>query len=107
MCSSDLNAMRGVARDAGAAENEIDTIGRDALKLWGAWDGLSPVTTQMMAQTKLPVGTAAAGRKGQGLRGRISDRMERNQRDVVRDEGSHQSLHMNGLLRVMEISTQH
>lgn len=59
----------------GNAEDEMDTIGRDALKLWGAWDGLSPVATQMMAQ-KPParVTPALAAGRDEGLRGRIRER---------------------------------
>ena len=90
-----------VARGAGAAEKEIDTIGRDALKLWGAWDGLSPVATQMMAQTPpratpaTPQAAAATVGREEGLRGRISARVERGGRDAKSDKRSGaQSLHM-------------
>ena len=90
-----------MARGAGAAEKEIDTIGRDALKLWGAWDGLSPVATQMMAQTPprvtpaTPQGAAATGGREEGLRGRISARVERGRSDAKSDKRSGaKSLHM-------------
>ena len=72
------NAAGGSASPAAAvgnAEDEMDSIGRDALKLWGAWDGLSPVATQMMAQQPpTRVTPAPAAGQDKGLRGRIRDR---------------------------------
>ena len=51
-----------IARDA---EHELGAIGRNALGLWGEWDGMSPMITQMMAQTRAPPhGSLAAARHG-------------------------------------------
>lgn len=66
---------------AGNAEHEIDTIGRDALRLWGAWDGLSPVGTQMMAQTPESRPVAVSAAQTQGIRGRVGERLAKFQRD--------------------------
>ena len=49
--------------------DDISAIGRDALRLWGAWDGLSPVTTQMMAEgrpTPLVEAMQPKGARGRG-----------------------------------------
>ena len=49
--------------------DDICAIGRDALRLWGAWDGLSPVTTQMMAEgrpTPLVEAMQPKGARGRG-----------------------------------------
>jgi len=72
----------GSAGVADAAEREISTIGRDALKMWGAWDGLSPVATQMMAQVPpAHPGASAAAAQKQGVRGRIRERLQHAERD--------------------------
>ena len=56
--------MQGARADA-----EFRSIGRDALRLWGAWDGLSPVLTQMMAQGhRDPSATATTPQGGRGRR---------------------------------------
>lgn len=81
---------------AGKAEHEVDTIGRDALKMWGEWDGLSPVMTQMMSQTHpaaSPSATPATGRE-QGVRGRVRERSTRA--EAADDHARAESLHRNG-----------
>ena len=51
------------------AEHELGAIGRDALRLWGEWDGMSPMITQMMAQTRAPPHSSLAAAR-HGARGR-------------------------------------
>ncbi len=75
--SADGSAPTGAAQ---GAANPVATIASDALKLWGAWDGLSPVTTQMMAQTPT---TRAPARPQAPERGRIKDRTVN--RNVIAD----------------------
>ena len=50
-------------------DDDISAIGRDTLRLWGAWDGLSPVTTQIMAEgrpTPLVEAMQPKGARGRG-----------------------------------------
>ena len=54
---------------ASDAEHELGAIGRDALRLWGEWDGMSPMITQMMAQTRAPPHSSLAAAR-HGARGR-------------------------------------
>ena len=73
----------GTPSTADATEREISNIGREALKMWGAWDGLSPVATQMMAQvppSRAPAAEPAPARE-QGERGRIRQRLQNAERD--------------------------
>ena len=76
----------GTPGTADTTEREISNIGREALKMWGAWDGLSPVATQMMAQvppSRAPSAAAAepAPAREQGKRGRIRERLQKAERD--------------------------
>lgn len=76
----------GTPGTADATEREISNIGREALKMWGAWDGLSPVATQMMAQvppSRAPTAAAVepAPAREQGERGRMRERLQNAERD--------------------------
>jgi len=84
----------GVAK---TAEHDVDTIGRDALKMWGEWDGLSPVMTQMMSQTHpaaAPPSATAARSREQGMRGRVRERTVRPKASDKHTPA--QSLHRDG-----------
>jgi hypothetical protein len=96
--SADVSAPTDAAQ---GAANPVATIASDALKLWGAWDGLSPVTTQMMAQTPT---TRAPARPQAPERGRIKDRAIN--RNMITDAAPSDALdrtHSKGLHRIGDV----